>query len=212
MIRFVLCVVAFSLVSCIGGISSKESIADEFFQQRRKSMDIIDLIGLLRQDYGLGDWQAFSNDRRFDWGDDNANGKDEYYNMYYAKNGKIYITTNGDFIRFNSAKHEEPIPWFITLAGGRSGFAKIVIDSRVLSHEFSGFNAYFKQKKVLVKEEFLECNPPYEGCSLAKMVLNIKGKMITVVEQEAGGGTAGPSFTLYMNTDGKDENIMPGKK
>lgn len=207
----VLCLTSL-LIGCIGGVSSKESITDEFFQQRRKSMDIIDLIALLRQDYNLGDWQAFDNDRRFDWVHNGANGKDFYYHSYYSKNGTIHITMNGDFIHYDFAKHEEPTPWHITLAGGHGGFDKIVVDSRVMSNQFSGFEQYFTQKKVLVKAENLPCDPPYMGCGLTKMLLNIKGKIITVMEEEAGGGTAGPAYTLYMNTDGDADNIMPKKE
>ncbi len=66
----------------------------------------------------------------------------------------------------------------------------------------------FKEKNVLTKTDTLECDPPYNYCQVLKMLLTIKGKRITIMEQADGGGNSGASYTLFMNTGGEDGDIM----
>lgn len=193
---------------CVGGVSRKKNQMDDYYEERQKSLDIVDLLDTLVKPGGLASWMQVTDIRQIDWKDDKPGYTDYNYKNPYGREGALHITTDNEFTYFVNGKRKKPVMWQIYLSGARGGYTHIVITTNFMTHEFSGFEYYFEKKGLLLSAQNIESDFSIPGVSVRKLAIKLKSQQITLVEEVSGGGTGGEITSLYLLSDGRDDNRM----
>jgi hypothetical protein len=172
-------------------------------------MELVDLIDTLVQGYGLSDWNVLSENRQISWKDKGATGKDFEYHSNYARNGEIYLTTDGQFSHFFLEKRDKPVIWNVLLSGARGGYSNIVLDNDICGHEFDGFDKYFKKNNLIIARDSFRCGKDYYCCVLYKLKIKVHRKDVSLIEKVYCEGNCGAQVSLYFNSEGTDNIQLP---
>ncbi|XZF15081.1 hypothetical protein ACTHGU_03020 [Chitinophagaceae bacterium MMS25-I14] len=200
----------FAFTACDTQVTKDKKIIDEFSNYRDRSMELITLIDTLVQGYGLSDWGRLADSKEVIWKNKGlAQGKDRHYNLPYARNGEVYVTTDGKFSHFVLEERKKPVIWEIDLSGSRNGYSNIVLSNGVSTHDFEGFDAYLIKKKYLISRDSFTFGEPIDNNYAYKWKLKIKNRVIYVAELISGGGNAGANIALYFNSQGTADIKIP---